>query len=369
MNENNNFNDFDNLFVEEKQEKIIEQTEKNPKPFLFSILAYFVVFFLVATLVQMLFIINKNNIEKMSSTEATIEYLENDLGYSFATESDYNNSKNKDSVLNLQFENYYIIYSKELKDDEEFMGLLDFVSGEDVTNLFKNDSPYLKILNDSDDDFLNDYNLTIDNFDFTVTDYTGFKNSIAATINFITYVFAMLTIPLLLWKVIKTDFKKLDKTVKVFISMALIGYLYMIAGNVITNFATTIIRLITNTKDSTSINQAAINKMLKSNYAILMIIPVVFFAPIVEELVFRKSIFGLIKNDIVALVVSSVLFGLIHVIGETNIIDFVVNLVSYSIPGFALGLFYMKSNKNIIAPMLAHAFSNLVSVILILFLF
>ena len=47
-----------------------------------------------------------------------------------------------------------------------------------------------------------------------------------------------------------------------------------------------------------------------------MILAVVIFTPIVEELVFRKAIFGLFKNKWVGFAVSTLIFGLIHVTGE-----------------------------------------------------
>lgn len=369
MNENNNLTNFDDLFVKEEKSFSHTNEPEDNKPFIYSILTYFIVFFLISTLIQLFFIGNKNNLQTLTSTEATIEYLTNELGYSFTTFTDLRLSENRYDVTFVEFDDYAIIYSNELKNDEDFNALLNFENDQDLIDFFKADSPYLKLNNKAHKEFLDKYGLFENDFDLEVKEYTTFKNSISATINFITYVLATIPIFIILFKFVKKDFKNVDKRVKVFLSFVLVGYLYMILGNLISNFATSIIRLITNTKDTTSVNQAAINKILKSNYAILMIIPVVLFAPIVEELVFRKSIFGLIKNEKIALVVSSLLFGLIHVLGDfNNSVNFIVNLISYSVPGAALGLFYLKSEKNIIAPIIAHSVSNIISIIVVLFI-
>lgn len=366
--DNNTKVSFDDLFVNEQKDLNKEEKNVDTKPFIFAILTYFIVFFLISSLLQAIFISNKNNLDTFTSTEATIENIANELGFSFSKQDDYFGSKNKDDVNYLEYGDYAIIYSKKLAEDADFMGMLDFEADEDITKLFKKKSFYVKFNNSGSKEFLTEFSLTKSDFDFSISGYTSFKAKISTLINFITYVLAIIPLAFLLFKFIKSDFKRLNKNVKIFLSFIIVGYLYIVLGNIITNFATSFLRLITNTKEITSMNQTAINKMLHSNYAVLMIIPVVIIGPIVEELVFRKSFFGIIKNDKIALVVSSLLFGLIHVIGEPNIIDFIINLISYSIPGFALGLFYMKNDKNIVAPIIAHSVSNLISVIAILFL-
>lgn len=149
--------------------------------------------------------------------------------------------------------------------------------------------------------------------------------------------------------------------------MVVVGYLFLMIGNILSNFLSTVVRNFSNTKEIISLNQFYINKILNSSSAYLMIVPTVILAPIIEELVFRKAFFSLFKNDIVALIVSSLVFGLIHVSGESGIY-LLVNLIIYAIPGFALGFVYLKNNKNIYPVIFVHALTNLISVLAVLFL-
>ncbi len=88
------------------------------------------------------------------------------------------------------------------------------------------------------------------------------------------------------------------------------------------------------------------------------IISVAICAPIIEELVFRYSIGTLIKSDKVFLIVSSLVFGIMHGIGIITIL--------YVLIGVALGLVYLKYKKNVVAPMIIHIMNNSFSVILLL---
>ena len=91
----------------------------------------------------------------------------------------------------------------------------------------------------------------------------------------------------------------------------------------------------------------------------------VFLAPIVEELVFRKSFFAVIKNKWIALVLSSFVFGIIHALSTAG--TFQTKLI-YAIPyfssGLAFGIAYIRSDKNIIVPIACHMFNNIVATLL-----
>ncbi len=365
MNEEKNFVEFSDLFEETKENNNYNEQVKNKNPFIFAILSYFVVFFLISTILQLLFLKNPASLETLTGTESTIELISETPGVSFAAIEDFNNSFNRYDVDYVVYGSYVVIYTKGLDADETFLNSIYFDSDEDLKLFFEKKATYLKINNLDNSEFLTNFDLDKALFDHELDTTRQFKSGVSTTINFIVYVIATAIVGFFLYKVFLSDLSRFSKKAKLIISIIVVGYLYMILGNIIGKTITSLIRLITNTKDSISVNQFAINKMLRSSYAPLMIIPVVLFAPIVEELVFRKSFFAIIKNDKIALVVSSLLFGLIHVIGETGV-DFIVNLISYSIPGVMLGLFYIKNDKNILAPMIAHAVSNLISVLLIL---
>ena len=95
---------------------------------------------------------------------------------------------------------------------------------------------------------------------------------------------------------------------------------------------------------------------------------------ILQIIIFFKQF----KNKYLALIVSSLAFGMLHVIssallvfinitnGEATFFDFVLELIyiiPYSLMGFALGIAYIKSNKNIASSMFAHFLNNLISYI------
>ncbi len=150
------------------------------------------------------------------------------------------------------------------------------------------------------------------------------------------------------------------------------GILYVMAAGIGANVLSILINLLLNTPNSISMNQLSINKILFLDpvAAALMIISAVFIGPVVEELAFRKSVFGFIKNQKTALIVSSVLFGMIHIISEIIMLDFVGALtsgISYVAAGFVFGYIYKNANKNIYIPILAHMGYNLVSILLTYF--
>lgn len=119
---------------------------------------------------------------------------------------------------------------------------------------------------------------------------------------------------------------------------------------------------------------------------ILLNATIIFFTPVVEELTFRKGLYGLVAYiymhlslkinpdkdhsrqsrpyliaTIVAIIVSGLTFGYIHVSGGDYI-----NLIPYGTTGIILGILYYKSGHNIYVPIIAHVINNLIGVVVIL---
>ena len=97
---------------------------------------------------------------------------------------------------------------------------------------------------------------------------------------------------------------------------------------------------------------------LFNNHKIYTSIITIFIAPIVEEIVFRYSIDTVFRNNILFLVISSFIFALMHGFGIVSII--------YIIMGLCYGYLYLKTNRNIISPILAHMLNNAFSILLML---
>lgn len=126
-------------------------------------------------------------------------------------------------------------------------------------------------------------------------------------------------------------------------------------------------------------NQKTIDSIMNSGFGnlFLMGLVTVFFAPIVEEIVFRKCLFGIFKKNSLAIVfVSALLFASIHVVPEcisiiTNIVQHnatVVDLyleficiISYLGQAFAISFVYYKSRQNIIPCILIHFTNNFIA--------
>lgn len=84
----------------------------------------------------------------------------------------------------------------------------------------------------------------------------------------------------------------------------------------------------------------------------IIIISIVIFAPLLEEIVFRRAIFGGIytkTNFIIAAVISALLFSVVH--GELE------HILVYMAPAFAFSFIYYKTNR-ILAPIIGHLLMN-----------
>ncbi|HFI0564213.1 TPA: lysostaphin resistance A-like protein [Streptococcus suis] len=109
----------------------------------------------------------------------------------------------------------------------------------------------------------------------------------------------------------------------------------------------------------TTANQEIINN--SGLPVLLLFLFAVFFAPVLEELIFRGILMGKVfgKDSIVGLLLSSFLFGLIH--NPTNIGSWVV----YGGMGLVLGLAYRISG-NYTDALILHSLNNLIGFLLML---
>ncbi len=120
--------------------------------------------------------------------------------------------------------------------------------------------------------------------------------------------------------------------------------------------------------DPISPNQAVLEAIMESGvwYNVLsLFIIAVILAPIVEELVYRKAIYGLIQqyaHPVFAVLGSAFLFALIHVVIDLG------NAI-YIVPYFGLGLvlafIYYYSGRMLFVSIFAHALMNLYTFILL----
>lgn len=103
-------------------------------------------------------------------------------------------------------------------------------------------------------------------------------------------------------------------------------------------------------------NEDTIRTLLKDN-PIFVYISAVFFAPIIEELVFRQSFRNIFKNNYVFIIVSALIFGGLHVIGNISSPVDLLYLIPYCSPGVAFAYMLAKT-KNIFVSMGFHLMHN-----------
>ncbi len=91
-------------------------------------------------------------------------------------------------------------------------------------------------------------------------------------------------------------------------------------------------------------------------YPIIMKLYTIIVAPITEEMAFRYSLGTIFKNKKLFIIVSGIVFGVLH---STNL-----SFILYAIVGSALAAIYLKTNKNIACTIIIHAINNAVSVLI-----
>jgi len=123
------------------------------------------------------------------------------------------------------------------------------------------------------------------------------------------------------------------------------------------------------TGNASSSNQEALITMLSSNRLFILFLTM-FFAPIVEEILFRGVLYRCLRrkgNIWFPMIFSSTLFGFLHVFDSliTRNYGDLIFLPLYAVMGFFLAYAYEKSG-NIYSSMLLHFFNNAVSIFFVL---
>ena len=222
--------------------------------------------------------------------------------------------------------------NKPVKEKREFKAILIYIAGLIIS------------------EFIVSFVLTLKFGRLTVEKLTEIQG-IYTALNLMTYSVIILAAFIILYhKRLKSDFKKINK--KMLLKLLLYGIGFYIVNIVLGMIFINILEVETNNQDAI---QSSMNSL-----AIVSFLPTALFAPLIEEIVFRFAISTIIKNKVVFVIVSSLLFALIHGVGVITILYFVL--------GVMFALIYLRFNKNIFASALVHMFNNTVSSILMLIL-
>lgn len=105
-----------------------------------------------------------------------------------------------------------------------------------------------------------------------------------------------------------------------------------------------------------SANEEAVRSMLVDN-PIIMMIQIAILAPLIEEIMFRKSLMPVLKNKWIYALVSGFLFGGAHLLGEPITLTGLVYIIPYSSLGVCFALMNHK-NKSTWNSITMHAIHN-----------
>ena len=158
-------------------------------------------------------------------------------------------------------------------------------------------------------------------------------------------------------KELKEDIKKFKENYKKDIYNYLIIYLL---GILLMGISNIILSRITN--QSVSGNESMV-RIYIDNYPLYMIFSSIIYAPFIEEMIFRKSIRNIFKNKYLFIIISGLLFGIVH-ISSINLNELLFS-IPYIIMGIDFAYIYYKTN-NIFITMTFHLCHNLVLLLLYL---
>ena len=143
------------------------------------------------------------------------------------------------------------------------------------------------------------------------------------------------------------DFKNnYKKYLKIAIKYWTIGLCIMYIGNLL---------LHTFSPSKEAINENNVQGLIIASPILAMILTTIF-APINEEIIFRKSIQDIFKNKYIFIIVSGLIFGGLHVTNSKTIYDFL-----YIIPYGALGsafAYIVAETDNVYSSIIMHLMHN-----------
>lgn len=193
-------------------------------------------------------------------------------------------------------------------------------------------------------------------FNIDVNNYTAGDLAIVNTFSDLLLVILLI---ILYFKELKSEFKSFKKDWKLNMDTAFkywfIGLMIMCVSNITISFITNL---------STSSNEEAVQGLVSAT-PYLMLFTAGILAPIAEELTFRKGVSKIFKNKWVYATASGLIFGLLHVIGSVNIVEYLY-VIPYGSLGFFFALTYYET-KSIYPSIIMHAIHNSALILLSIF--
>ncbi len=222
--------------------------------------------------------------------------------------------------------------------------------------------------------------LLINIFKTEIYDYTSIQNAIstvsgdrtldkiAAKIN--TWSMVLIYLPLSV-VLITVMFRDLREDFCAFKEKKYVYYIIMVISAIIFFIISFGISKISDHFVGKSKNELVLESVFKfKGLGIIMLLITSICGVIVEELIYRKAIFNLLKdkNRWIPILVSTIMFALPHVISTTNasVSDFIIICIPYFVAAFIFAVSYEFSGRNIYFTMLMHFTNNFITCMILL---
>ena len=374
---------FEDMFNDNPSKKENRKEEQNKSGYLFSLLYYVVVMYLVASILYVVVINIPGFVEIYTKDEILLKAIEDDnAGLALLDQDIYQQYKDDylDHVVGIEsYMGFVVLVNRNNPDYMNLLYTIDPTTDELILSVIViedilNQNPLnttwdgettIVIYKEKDQfvppTFFNDHYVMVEGPQEIIDPLA------LSIVNFTVYLILIPGVLYFLKPDLSMDIEEIKPKKNELFLAIIIGYAYIWVGNIVSSYGSGFLSQLFNLEVDEAVNQEIIISAVRSSGSILMILSAVLIGPIVEELIFRKAFFGLIKKDSLALMSSTVIFGLIHVIGEPSIQAALVNGLSYFVMGFVFGLIYLKNKRNIVVPIMVHILSNAISILAILF--
>jgi len=159
---------------------------------------------------------------------------------------------------------------------------------------------------------------------------------------------------------LKGQFEKFKSNFKSFMSSSLKTWILGLLIMFIVNFVLNVVIL-----KSIAPNEEA-NRELLDSYLFYSLISMCVFGPLTEEMVFRLNLDGTFKSKKAFIIVSGLIFGLMHILTSEITLANILYIIPYSVLGCTFAKIY-KDTDNIYSSIFMHILHNIISITIILF--
>ncbi len=196
---------------------------------------------------------------------------------------------------------------------------------------------------------------------FKQTFISYFPNNLSTISKVILFVISDLIVLAILFIVYrKTLIKDFKNYFKDFLNNFEQSFKYYLVGLIIMIISNLIIVVFINNKIAS--NEESVRSLIDI-LPLYMIFSVSIFAPLTEELIFRKGIREIFNNKYLYIIISGIFFASMHVTSEDLGINTLLYLIPYSSLGITFAYTYYKTN-NIFSTIMLHSFHNTMAIII-----